>query len=213
MNNSPASQDSTHHNQPLAATPPPVAAGGPSVNMLRPDLNNIVDVPFPAGYGIRPMTTDDIGLWTDIQRDAEPYQRITDTLFREQFGNDLEAIKSRCFIVTNPKGLGIGTISAWYDNDFRGQRYGRIHWVSIRPSCQGLGLSKSALSYSLKQLAKWHDRCCLGTSTARVPAINLYLKFGFVPDLTLPNAPAVWRELAARLKHPVLEQSLTSFRT
>ena len=211
MNRNPASQDSVRRNQPLATTAPP-PAGGPSVSMLRPDLTNIMDVPFPTGYGIRSMTTDDIGLWTDIQRDAEPYQTIADTLFRKEFGDDLDAIKSRCFIVTNPNGLGVGTISAWYDNNFRGQRYGRIHWVSVRPSCQGLGLGKAALSYSLKQLAQWHDRCCLVTSTQRVPAISLYLNFGFVPDLTLPNALAVWSELATRLKHPVLEQSLISFR-
>ena len=56
--------------------------------MLRPNLDNIATVPFAAGYGIRPMTTDDIGLWTDIQRDAEPFVKITDTLFHEQFGAD-----------------------------------------------------------------------------------------------------------------------------
>jgi hypothetical protein len=59
----------------------------------------------------------------------------------------------------------------------------------------------------LKQLARWHDRCYLATSTERVAAIRLYLNFGFVPDLSLPNAPAVWQELGARLKHPVLEQA------
>ena len=176
--------------------------------MLRPNLDNIATVPFAAGYGIRPMTTDDIGLWTDIQRDAEPFVKITDTLFHEQFGADMDAIQSRCFIVTDPTGRGVGTISAWYDNDFRGQRYGRIHWVAVRPACQGLGLSKAALSYSLKQLAQWHDRCYLVTSTLRVPAIHLYLNFGFVPDLTLPNAPAIWQELATRLKHPALEFAL-----
>jgi len=176
--------------------------------MVRPHLNDILAMPFPTGYGIRPMTVKDIGLWTDIQRDAEPYLKITDTLFHAEFGDALEDIKWRCFIVTNPKGLGVGTISAWYNDDFRGQRYGRIHWVALRPACQGLGLGKAALSYSLQQLAQWHDRCYLATSTARIPAIHLYLNFGFSPDLTLPNAPAVWRELGARLKHPVLEEAL-----
>ena len=196
--------------QGLAPAPPPTGSGGTSVIMLRPHLNDILDAPFPAGYGIRPMTADDIGLWTDIQRDAEPFLKITDTLFHQEFGDDLEAIQWRCFIVTNPKGLGVGTISAWYDRDFRGHRYGRIHWVALRPSCQGLGLGKAALAHSLKQLARWHDQCYLATSTERVAAIRLYLNFGFLPDLSLPNAPAVWQELASRLKHPVLEQALHS---
>ena len=78
----------------------------------------------------------------------------------------------------------------------------------MKPACQGLGLGKAALSYSLKQLAQWHDRCYLATSTARISAINLYLNFGFVPDLSLPDAPTAWRELSTRLKHPKLEEAL-----
>ena len=183
-------------------------SGGTSVLMLRPNLDGIADVPFPAGYCIRPMTREDVGLWTDIQRDAEPYLKITNTLFEQEFGNEWEAIQSRCYIVTNPQGLGIGTISAWYNADFRGARYGRIHWVAVRPSCQGLGLGKAALSYSMKQLAQWHDRCYLATSTERVPAIRLYLNFRFAPDFSLPNALAAWRELSVGLKHPKLDEAL-----
>ena len=189
-------------------TPHLPRSAGTSVLMLRPNLEGIATAPFPEGYSIRPMTRDDVGLWTDIQRDAEPYLKITDTLFQEEFGDDWAAIQWRCFIVTNPKGLGIGTISAWYNADFRGARYGRIHWVALRPACQGLGLGKAALAYSLQQLAQWHDRCYLATSTERVPAIQLYLNFGFVPDLVRPNATAVWQEFATRFNHPVLEQTL-----
>ena len=194
--------------QGLPADPPTAGTSGTSVLMVRPHLHDILDVPFPAGYGIRTMTVEDIGLWTDIQRDAEPYVKVTDTLFRQEFGADLAAIQWRCFIVTDPQGRGIGTISAWYNADFHGQRFGRIHWVALRPAWQGRGLSNAALSYSLQQLAQWHDRCYLATSTERVPAIHLYLKFGFVPDLTPPNARPAWQELATRLPHPVLAQAL-----
>lgn len=194
--------------QGLVSAPPPASQGGTGIVMLRPHLDDIVEVPFPEGYGIRPMAIEDIGLWTDIQRDAEPYLKITDTTFQEEFGDDLEAITWRCYIVTNPKGLGIGTISAWYDCDFRGQYYGRIHWFALRPSCQGMGLGKAALSYGLNRLAQWHDRCYLMTSSERVAAIHLYLNFGFKPDFTPANAQTIWRELGTRLKHPVLEQSL-----
>jgi hypothetical protein len=67
--------------------------------------------------------------------DAEPFLKITDTLFHQEFGDDLEAIPWRCFIVTNPKDLGVGTISAWYDRDFRGQRYCGVHEI---PAITGL---------------------------------------------------------------------------
>ena len=181
---------------------------GTSIIMLRPDMTNIPDFPFPQGYGIRLLTGDDIGLWTDIERDAEPFIQIRDTTFMDAFGDDLEAVRWRCHIITNPKGLGIGTISAWYDHDFRGQDYGRIHWVALRPSCQGIGLGKAALSYALKQLAQWHDRCYLVTQAERTVAVHLYLQFGFEPDFTPANACANWHELGTRLKHPVLQKAL-----
>lgn len=190
--------------QKLASSP----AGGPTcgagVVMIRPHLKALPVVPFPGGCGIRSMRVEDIGLWTDIQREAEPYFPISDTLFREQFGDDPSAIGWRCFLVTDPKGLGIGTISSWYNRDFHGQDYGRIHWVSLRPAWQGKGLGKAALAYAMARLAQWHERAYLVTSSERLAAIHLYLDFGFTPDLSEAEAPAVWREIATRLKHPAL---------
>ena len=184
-------------------TPTP-EAGGTSVIMIRADMRNIPQAAFPAGYGIRSMTIDDIGLWTDIHRDAEPYLTIGDALFRDQFGDDLEAIRQRCFIMTDNRGLGVGTISAWYNREFHGHEAGRIHWVAVRPRCQGKGVAKAGLAYAMNRLAEWHDRCYLVTSTERVGAIALYLNYGFRPDMTAANAAAAWGGLKLRLRHPAL---------
>jgi len=194
--------------QGMAEMPPPPWPHDDSFLMIRPDLQDIPVVPFPTGYGIRPMTIQDIGLWTDIQRDAEPYLQITDTMFLDEFGDDIEAIQWRCFIVTDPGGRGIGTISAWYTRDFRGDEIGRIHWVCLRPSAQGKGLGKAAMSYALIAMAQWHDRCFLQTSANRLAAIKLYLDFGFRPDFTPANARASWEDVQAQLKHPALERAL-----
>lgn len=182
--------------------------GGLSVNMIRPHMRDIPEVPFPEGYGIRAMTLDDIGLWTDIERDAEPYATISDTLFQREFGHDPEGICQRCLIITDSKGLGVGTISAWYNRDFRGKDYGRIHWVAVRRSCQGKSLGKAALSHAMKKLAQWHDRCYLVTSSERVGAIALYLKFGFEPDMIPENASAAWNDVNVRLEDPVISKAL-----
>jgi len=185
----------------------PAASGAPdnSLVMIRPDLLDIPQVPFPDGFGIRPMTLDDIGLWTDIQRDAEQNANLPDSLFRQQFGHDLQSVPRRCFIVTDAKGLGVGVISSWYNRDFKGQDHGQIHWVAIRTACQGNGLGKAAMTHAMNQLARWHERCFLGTHTHRLPAIKIYLDFGFLPDLDPPGAAEKWREVRDKLKHPVLE--------
>ncbi len=183
--------------QGLPARPRATEPSGTTLIMLRPHLKHIPQAPFPTGYGIRPMALDDIGLWTDIQRDAEPYLTITDAMFREEFGDDPASIPRRCFIVTDPRGLGVGTISAWYNRDFHGQDIGRIHWVAVRPRDQGKGVGKAALTYAMNRLAEWHDGCYLVTSTERLGAVALYLSYGFEPDMRPANARAAWARMGS----------------
>ena len=186
------------------AAPTPGPAGH-AVTMIRPDLLDIPQVPFPEGFGIRPMRLDEVGLWTDIERDAEPYYPIGDTLFHNQFGLDLPATQWRSFIVTNEKGAGVGVISAWYHRSYKDADYGMVHWVAVRPAYQGRGLGKAMMSFTLNQLTQWHDRAFLGTQTKRLGAIKLYLDFGFVPDLDHPGAAEAWRTVQTQLRHPVLD--------
>src|SRR5678816_1753340 len=91
-------------------------------------MNLIPIIELPSGYEMRPMRSDEIGLWTDIQRDAETLFKIDSDLFEREFGDDPEAWKRRCFFLVNPAGVAQGTISAWYSRDFLGEDYGRIHW-------------------------------------------------------------------------------------
>lgn len=182
--------------------------GTTSVTMIRPHLRDLPEPVFPPGWGMRAMTVQDVGLWTDIQIDAERFLTIRPDLFLKEFGSDLEAVPARCFLLTDPRGLGMGTISAWYNRDFRGAEYGRIHWVSVRPACQGRGLGKAELAYALRVLAPWHDKAYLVTSTERVVAVKMYLDFGFRPDLEPEGARESWTALARTLKHPLLEETL-----
>lgn len=164
-----------------------------NVVMIREHMRDIPQVAFPDGYGVRGMRREDIALWTDIQRDAEEFLTIGDNLFLGQFGDDLESIGHRCFIVTDPKGRGIGTISAWRSRNWRGKEWGRIHWVALRPSYQGKGLGKAMLTFAMNELAQYHDRVYLDTDLKRIPAISLYLKYGFQPDRSTPEGERVWK--------------------
>jgi GNAT superfamily N-acetyltransferase len=186
------------------AAPGPGRAGY-SLHMIRPHLDRIPRVAFPAGFCIRAMRRDEGGVWLDIQRDAEPYLSIADDLFVREFGTDPQATQWRSFLIVNAKGVAVGTISAWYNRDYRGRDYGQIHWVAVRPAYQGLGLGKAGLSHALQALAKWHERAYLGTQSKRLPAIHMYLNFGFEPVLESPEAILGWRAVKAQLDHPTLE--------
>ncbi len=177
---------------------------GREITMVRPDLDDIPDVALPEGFHIRPMRPDEGALWTDIWRDADAYASVDQGTFDRQFGHDRQALGWRGFMVENEKGVAVATITAWYNRTYQGEDYGQIHWVAVRESCWGRGLAKAMLSHALERMAQWHDKAFLGTQTKRLPAIKLYLDFGFVPDLRHDGARAAWREVRARLDHPVL---------
>ncbi len=180
--------------------------GGWPVQMIRPHMRDIPPTPLPDGFSMRAMRPEEIGLWTDIQRDAEQFiEDIDDELFMDEFGDDLEAMRWRCFLLVDADGVALGTISAWYSRDFKGQDYGRIHWFAVRPAYQGRGLGRAALSHAMERLAEWHERAWLATSTGRLAAIKLYLDFGFVPDLEPDGAREAWRDVASHLDHPALK--------
>lgn len=177
------------------------------VAMSRPHLRAIPEFPFPAGYGIRALLLEEGPLWTEIQRDTEHLLPITDRTFDEQFGDDREAIPQRCFVLVREDGHAVGAISAWYGRD-AGGAFGRIHWFAIRPAFQGRGLARPALSYALQRLAQWHQRAWHTTSSSRLPALKLYLDYGFLPDFDQPRALEAWRQVQAHLAHPALEAIL-----
>ena len=53
----------------------------------------------------------------------------------------------------------------------------------------------------LNRLRELGHKCAyLNTQTARIPAINLYAKFGFVPHIRTPEDLQVWSRLQEKLK-------------
>jgi len=187
---------------------PRLGPAGYEVSMIRPNLLDIPQVPLAEGFSIRPMRMDEGGMWSDIERDAELYFPITERTFHSEFDRDLPATQWRSFFIVDHRGVAVGTISAWYDRDHKGQDTGVIHWIAIRPTYQGRGLGKAAMSFALNQLSRWHERAILGTQTKRLRAIGMYLDFGFLPELDHPGFIDVWREVNQQIKHPVLDRVL-----
>lgn len=154
---------------------------------------------------MRPLGPGDAGLWTDVERDAEQYFPVDDELFYREFRDDPAALAWRSFVALDERRLAVGVISAWRWPELRDGLWGRIHWVAVRRSHQGRGIGRGMLSYALERLAQWHTKAILWTASRRLPAINLYLDFGFEPDLELPGALDVWRGIAREIPHPGLQ--------
>jgi RimJ/RimL family protein N-acetyltransferase len=177
-----------------------------SVTMVRENMNDIPEIPFPEGYGIRYFRSGEGYIWTRIQKAAEPFFSIEDSLFNREFGDHLNEMPDRSFFVINNKEEEIGTITAWWKNNWKGKDWGMIHWVAIHPQHQRRGLAKSAMSVAMKRLKRSHDRCMLNTSTGRIAAIKVYLDFGFQPYIDSEEKHKAWRQLASVLEHPTLKK-------
>jgi GNAT superfamily N-acetyltransferase len=166
------------------------------VLLVREDWEDLAEYPLPAGWSIRWYAPGDEAVWGHIQAAADYLNAITPDLFTRQFGEHPLLLAARqCFLV-NPAGQAVGTGTAWFNDNFQGRPYGRVHWVALLPEFQGQGLAKPLMSVICRRLRELgHDRAYLTTSTARIPAIQLYRRFGFVPFIRSAYEADMWEEL------------------
>jgi GNAT superfamily N-acetyltransferase len=173
-----------------------------SVSMERDNLDGIEDYPLPAGYAVRWYEPGYERHWVDIHLKAERYAEVSHEVYLREFGTDAATLRERQCFLFDSQEVPIATATAWYEDDYHGRRYGRVHWVAMIPEYQGQGLSKPLLALVLTRMAELgHDRVFLRTSTARLPAINLYARFGFVPSLRIAGDRDVWEQLIPRLRY------------
>jgi ribosomal protein S18 acetylase RimI-like enzyme len=175
------------------------------LRMIRWNMIDIPQVPFPEGFGARTMKLDEAEVWMDVIRDANPSDIVPPDRFEREFGGDTASVEKRCFFITDPSGVVAGTISSWY-GEFLEKEFGMIHWVAVRPKYQGLGLGKAGMTYAMNRMAEWHDCCYLNTSCEKIPAVKMYLNFGFEPDLTIPESIDGWRYVKQVTNHPAFEE-------
>ncbi|GAB4564968.1 MAG: GNAT family N-acetyltransferase [Anaerolineae bacterium] len=176
-----------------------------AIHMIRRDLENLPEFGLPPGFRIRWYQPGDRDTWVRIHLAAERYVTITPELFDREFGPDEAELARRQAYLCDEGGRAIGTATAWFDPAYHGQPFGRVHWVAIVPEMQGRGLSKPLLSAVCQRLkALGHERAYLVTSTARIPAIKLYLRFGFVPEIRVDEDVRAWRIVAGHIDHPAL---------
>ena len=161
--------------------------------MVRHDLENIPRFDLPPNYSLRTYRPGDEKNWTTIHQQADERNAITQQWFSEQFGSDLSVLAGRQFYLVNGSGDAVGTGTAWFNKDFQDGKYGRVHWVAILPEFQGQGLARPLMALICERLkALGHERAYLTTSSERVRAVRLYLRFGFKPWLMGPENEKAW---------------------
>ena len=172
-----------------------------SVAMIRPDLDDIPQYPLPQGYGVRPYRRGDGEAWTAIHRLADGYTEVDDGLYQREFGSDEAVLAQRQYYLLDRDNQPVGTVSAWWLDEYKGLAWGLLHWLAIVPAAQGRGLAKPMVSLVLNRLQHLgHQRVKLGTSSGRFAAIRLYREFGFLPDPRNDAEVQAWSRLEALIE-------------
>ena len=174
--------------------------------MYRPHMDNIPVFPLVEGHIFKPFAEGDAEAWVAVQNAAnESYGGVTMKTFEGDFGGQEDKLADRSWFVVSPEGKNIASITAWWRMDCdRDPQMGLIHWVAVLPECQGKGIGKSIMTQAMQRLAEEYPDAYLSTSSARIPAIKVYLDFGFLPDMEKENAAEGWEEVREHLKHPAL---------
>ena len=174
------------------------------ISMIRENLDNILDFSLPGQYSSRWFQPGDEKHWLDIHYSAEKYVTITPELYLQEFGSDMEMLSQRQCYIFAPDGRAIATASAWFGDDHYGSDCGRLHWAAMIPKYQGRGLAKPLLTLVCNRLRELgHRKAYLTTAVERIAAINLYRKFGFVPEIKSSEDYNKWCTLQDKLKEPL----------
>ncbi len=164
--------------------------------MTRQSLEAFPVFPVPKGFKLRSYEPGFEDHWVAIHLAAEKEIPISMELFRLRFGLDASVLAARQIYLFNHNDQPVGTITAWFDTDFEGQSYGRLHFLAVTPKYQGKGLAKVLMSSGLQRLKDLgHTQAYLSTSSNRIGAIRLYLQFGFVPLVRSSEDHSLWQQI------------------
>jgi GNAT superfamily N-acetyltransferase len=164
--------------------------------MVRGHVLDIPQFEFPEGYSLRWYQPGDCDIWVSIQKEADLYNEITAALFEREFGGAERDLCNRQCYVVDRHGRAVATSTAWYSENFGGRSFGWIHWLAVRPELQFRGLGKALMSVTCQRLRELgHEEIYLTTSCLRIPAIRLYLGFGFAPQIRNEADRQIWEHL------------------
>ncbi len=178
--------------------------------LLERPLTDLPHYELPQGYHFTYYQDGDRDAWIAIEQSAKEFQNEAQGLEaweRYYLGRENELPDRMVFIVTD-SGEKVATATAFYNiyaEDPPGT--GWLHWVAVKRSYQGKGLSKPLLSHTfeiMKTLGYTHAK--IHTQTTTWLACKIYLDFGFqpIPQNAVQNA-AGWRIIKYLTGHPVLD--------
>jgi GNAT superfamily N-acetyltransferase len=176
------------------------------IMMIRRRLDELPSSDLPGPYTIRWHRDGDDMHWMAIKTVSDTEHHAPPDFYQRVYGAHSDALGQRQAFLCDGSGEPVGTVTAWWFENLGDSSLGKVNWMLIVPRAQARGLSKPLLTACCARLASLgHTRAALYTLTTRVPAINLYRSFGFVPLIRHADDLQSWAETNPLLKRPYAE--------
>lgn len=162
--------------------------------MNRETLNNLPDIIIPEGFSLRCFKDGDEAVWEHLAGDMCGEGGFDKTIKNHRFFTP-ERVKMICY-----KDKPVATATAW-DDEAGNADMGMVHMVAVDQEARGKGLGfivTNAVLHHMKKEGK--TSAYLTTDDFRIPAIKIYLKLGFKPDISQEGHSERWDRVIAGLK-------------
>ena len=175
----------------------------------RKHLEDLPEYDLPEGYHFAFYKPGDRDAWINIEKEAKEFSSHAEGLdaWRRYYYDKENELLDRMVFIENEQCEKVATATAFYDvtgRDTSGAAW--LHWVAVKRSHQGKGLSKPLILYVLKimkQLGYTHAK--IPTQTYTWLACKIYLDFGFTPiPQNAVHSRNGWRIIKAITDHPAL---------
>jgi len=156
------------------------------IKMVRRAGTPILNYPLPDGFKFVLYKDRDESDWARIETSVAEFDSEFAALigFKEEFDPNtyVEELRRRMLFIENESGEKIATATAWWSY-IEDERHAWLHWVSVDPKYQGLGLGKALTSRVTELLLEIEGDVdfYLSTQTWSYKAINIYRQFGYEP--------------------------------
>jgi len=160
--------------------------------MRRPNLDGLPDLVIPDGYTLRTYKDGDEAAWDAIVGPMSSKGFINEIKNHRFFSP--ERVKLIC-----RDDVPVATATAWEDEG-GDLTTAVVHMVGTDTAYRGQGLGFAVTNAVLHHMQRQGKASVyLSTDDFRVPAIKIYLKLGFEPDLTKPGHTERWEILHKKL--------------
>ncbi len=177
--------------------------------VLERNLEDVSEVPLPAGYHYRNYTPGDKAAWITLEKSAKEFSSTEEgeAAWDRYYAGRENELESRMFFAAEDGGRKLATATAFYDiRTGDDGKNGMLHWVAVRRDAQGRGLSKPIITHVLQYMKQLgYTRCVVPTQTTTWLACKVYLDLGFLPvPRNAERSEKGWRIIRTLTNHPAL---------